>query len=70
MLVCAGADDNRHRKTGLPPLPNVLIRPLQSRRYSWHAYARPSGTVHPSTSIQLHHALIEDYRQQAPSSGK
>lgn len=48
MAIC------RYWKTGLSPLPNVLIRPFQSRGYSRHAHAWPSGTyLNPPTGSQL-----------------
>lgn len=40
---------NRHWRAGLPSLPHVLLRYVQSGRDSWYAYAGTAGKLHTDT---------------------
>lgn len=40
---------DRHWRAGLPSLPHVLLRYVQSGRDSWYAYAGTAGKLHTDT---------------------
>ena len=43
--VPANADCCRYRRTSLPSLPNVMLRPIEFGRYGWNAHTRARGEI-------------------------
>jgi hypothetical protein len=65
--VLADADCCRYRRTSLPSLPNVVLRPIKFGRYGRNAHTRTRGEI---PVLPSKNAVLIQYRLLAHFSGK